>query len=88
MRRDGIAVSERVEPSRELTPVFQDNPALANRPHLNPLAVDEFLALVGLEQKPVARRHFQLAGLANIEGRGGGAGRDEIHFRPIRPANP
>ena len=81
-----IAVREGVEPGRERATVGQGNAAVLDLPDLDALAVDEVLAVVGLEQQPVTSRHFQLAGLAHVEG-GGDAGGNEIYFRAIGTAD-
>ena len=86
MRRDGVAVGEGVEPGRERAAIGQGNAAVLDLPDLDTLAVDELLAVVGLQQQPVTSGHFQLAGLAHVKG-GGGTGRNEIHFRAIGTAD-
>ena len=85
MRRDGVAVGERVESGQERAAIRQGDAAVLDLPDLDALTVDE-AGRVGLEQEPVASGDFQLAGFAHIKGRGG-TGRDEIYFRAIGTAH-
>src|SRR6266496_5080639 len=78
-------MGEGVEPGRELAAVGKGDTAVADLLELNALAVDE-TGCVRLEQQPVTRGHFQLAGLTHIEGGGGTAG-NKIHLSSIGTAH-
>ena len=84
MRCDGVAVGEGVKPAGSCG----HRPAQCGRfgsPDLNALAIDEVLAVIGLEQEPVPGGDFQFAGFAHIKGAVALVGK--IHFRSIGTAN-
>src|SRR5208283_1095911 len=86
MRRDGVAVRERVKVGGKRAAIGQRNAVVLDLPDLNALAIDKLPAVVGLEQEPVTGGDFQFTRFAHIKGRAGTGG-DKIYFRSIGTAN-